>query len=168
MMEALLSASLHFEFEKVKKKMWTVTEAGPKVHQQIQEDINSLKYLRIFLTFLLLISSLVCLPISGDIREFICILNLVEDLEKRLWYPFLMYGTVLVKFFYGLTFPNPMYMMLVVNGDYTYGLMILREKIWSIEDIFGRREIWYDDKVYQKYVEMTLLRCIKEHRTIIL
>lgn len=165
--EALLSANLHFEGEKIKEKMWTVREAGPEVHQQIEKDINILKQMRIFISFLLLITALNCLPISGDIREFFCILNLVEDLEKQFWYPFLKYGFVLVKFFFGLTFSNPLYMILCVIGDCSYGLMILRQKIRSIEDIFGSREIWYYDRVYQKYVEMTLVRCIKEHQTIL-
>ncbi|XP_044760758.1 uncharacterized protein LOC123318208 [Coccinella septempunctata] len=166
-LEALITSEIHFEVNVLREKMFPLSEAGPETLQRIKKDISFLRYSRIFVVVFLFISAMFCTPISGDIREFFCIVYLVEDIENAFWYPYLKYILFVLKIIFVLSFSNPLYMMLCVIGDNFYGLMILREKVNSIEQIFGRKEIWYRDQAYQKYVRMTLIRCIQQHRIIL-
>ncbi|XP_045467354.1 uncharacterized protein LOC123675857 [Harmonia axyridis] len=160
--EASFSADTHFPIEKIKRDMWPFSDADPQVFRRIQNDIKFLRYTRILLIILLLISTSI-LPISGDIREFAAILYLFDDIERRFWYHYLKFGILIFKLIFSLTFSSPLFMMLYSVGDNAYSLMIVREKIRSIEEIFGTKDTWFQNEAYQKYVELTLMRCIKEH-----
>lgn len=160
--EASFSADTHFPIEKIKRDMWPFSDADPQVFRRIQNDIKFLRYTRILLIILLLISTSI-LPISGDIREFAAILYLFDDIERRFWYRYLKFGILIFKLIFSLTFSCPLFMMLYSVGDNAYSLMIVREKIRSIEEIFGTKDTWFQNEAYQKYVELTLMRCIKEH-----
>ncbi|XP_044761001.1 uncharacterized protein LOC123318447 [Coccinella septempunctata] len=164
--EALMSSEAHFDLMDLKKKMWTFEDAEFDTSQHIQNDIRFLRNTRILVVVMLLFASLICLPITGDIREFFCILYLVGDIESTPWYPYFQCMVLFLKIFFALSFSNPLFMMMSILGDNAYSIRILRERIRAIEDIFGRKDMWYEDRAYQKYVELTLIRCIQEHRNI--
>ncbi|XP_045482579.1 uncharacterized protein LOC123686462 [Harmonia axyridis] len=163
MSEAMFTSEDHFPLEELKKVMWSFSDAEPRVFQRIHNDIQFLRYMRIFITVILVCCALFVFPITGDLREFVCIFYLFDDIKNRFWYPYFEFFILIMKMVLTLTFSCPIFIMLTVVQDNAYSLMLLRQKIRSIEEIFGTKEMWFQDRAYQRYVEVTLKRSIDEH-----
>lgn len=166
-LEALLAYNSHLEFMNLKSRMWPIEDAGPDAIEQIGNSIRKLRFIRKVIVVLLFICGAFCLPISGDMREFLCILYILDDIKNQIWYPFFLVGCFMIKSHLAMTFSNPLFILLYVVGDCSYGLMIISEKLRSIEITFGVKDIWYVDEGYQKFVRMVLIGCIREHNNII-
>lgn len=151
---------------KVKRTLWNSNDAGPSIKRIILKEIHKYQILRIWLNVVLVLNSIFVVPMSGDIRELFGILYIFDDIKNKSWHKYALYSLKIIQTIISLAFPTPCFIMFYSVGDCIYGIMVMREKIKLIERTFGRKNLLVQDLGYQKYVEITMKKCIYQHKLV--
>ncbi|KAL3279057.1 hypothetical protein HHI36_016572 [Cryptolaemus montrouzieri] len=154
---------LHFPLQELRQKMWPWSDPS-KGLKEIHIDLRASKKWRIVMTIICFLVTFSCIPVSGDQREIYCILYFFDNHDLHIAIRIIM-STLLfyAKAITSWIFPLPNLIAIVGIQDTKYAIMEIRAQLRIIEETFGSKHSLYYDQIYQKYVEIILKRCLKQH-----